>query len=237
MTSMPTSPLPRHHPSDTMAFWRRFYARHHLRHEPSPFARWCLEHFLDSPRHLLELGCGNARDSFAFLGSGHRVLAVDGCEVAIEDNRQHQAGLPAERQAQFITQDLGRIEELPLLCPHWFDSSTTIDTIYSRFFLHAVPASVEQDILAFCHAQLPPGGLMLHEFRTTRDPLMQLGEVMSATERWTDHYRRFIDAPAFQARLLAQGWEILHFTESAGLAPFAGEDPVVARVVARRPAA
>ncbi len=220
---------------DSGAFWQAFYARHTLRHEASPFAKWCLSHYLSPEHRLLELGCGNGRDSFTFLKSGIGVLAVDGCEVAISDNRSRLSAIPGETDALFVKQDLSQIEQLRGACRAWFEPPRKINAIYSRFFLHAIPAEAEKNILAFCKKHLPTGGIMLHEFRTTRDPLMQKGRALSANERWTDHYRRFIDASHFRAQLTAQGWEILHFVESDGLAVFGDEDPVVARIVARHP--
>ena len=77
---------------------------------------------------------------------------------------------------------------------------------------------------------------MLHEFRTLRDPLMRQGQVLSANERVTDHYRRFLDPVALRAKLAGRGWEEVDFQEGHGLAVFGQDDPWVARVVARRSA-
>lgn len=224
-----------HMAHDSQAFWRAFYARHALNHQASPFAQWCLSEHLAPEQRLLELGCGNGRDSFTFIKSGLSVLAVDGCEVAIANNRAQLATLHDQTHSRFVHQDLGQIEQLTETCPGWLKGFQRINAIYSRFFLHAIPEAAERNILAFCRKHLPSGGLMLHEFRTTHDPLMQKGEALSANERWTDHYRRFIDASRFKEQLIAQGWEIAYFIESNGLAVFGSEDPVVARVVARKP--
>lgn len=215
------------------AFWADFYTRHALRDTPSPFARWCLEHHLAPHQRLLELGCGNGRDSFTLMAHGLDVLGVDGCEAIIDDNRRHH-GSQQNGNGQFLAHDLGEIETLEARVAR--DASATLSpaAIYSRFFLHAVPEAVEDRILAFSHRHLPAGGLMLHEFRTTRDPLFHQGEALSATERWTDHYRRFIDTAAFREKLARQGFEELAFLEGQGMATFGEEDPVVARVVVRK---
>ena len=73
---------------------------------------------------------------------------------------------------------------------------------------------------------------MLHEFRTLHDPMMEQGEMLSANEHFSDHYRRFLDADTFRAKLAARGWRESFFVESKGLAPFKDEDPIVARVIA-----
>jgi hypothetical protein len=81
---------------------------------------------------------------------------------------------------------------------------------------------------------LPTNALMVHEFRTNKDPLMMKGEVISANERMTDHYRRFIDTQVFRHKLTTLGWEEVYFEESHGLAVFGDEDPVVARCVFKK---
>ena len=71
----------------TASFWEQFYAdKADAIAQPSPFATWCLEEQFAPETTLLELGCGNGRDSFAFLQAGHSVIAVDGCAPAIEKN-------------------------------------------------------------------------------------------------------------------------------------------------------
>lgn len=214
--------------SQTSQFWRDFYARHSLRHDPSPFAHWCLENHLRADNHILELGCGCGRDSFAFLHHGLSVLAIDGCKVAITDNLAHLQTLQVNVKGHFHTSDFGCLSELHDLAAK---PLVGINTVYSRFVLHAIPESLEDLLLDFCHQILPVGGRMLHEFRTIRDPLMQKGQVLSANERMTDHYRRFLDPDVFRSKLAALGWKETYFVESGGLAKFGNDDPMVARVI------
>jgi SAM-dependent methyltransferase len=208
-------------------YWRQFYASHNLRHDPSPFARWCLEQHLAGRAGVLELGCGNGRDSFTLARHGLPVLAVDGCEVAIEDNVRYAAQLQQAQLPRFAALDFSQLQALG---PAQLQG---IDTIYTRFVLHAVPEELEDTMLAFCQG-FPTGTLMLHEFRTIRDPLMQQGAVLSANERVTDHYRRFLDPVALRAKLARAGWDEVDFVEGHGLAVYGTDDPWVARVVARR---
>lgn len=214
--------------TQTAAFWEAFYTRNGLVRAPSPFALWCLdEGYLSQTDHLLELGCGNGRDTFAFMEQGIQVLAVDACHAAIA----HNATLLDNAQwGQFSQMDLCDIASLAKR-----ESATPpVQAVYSRFVMHAIPESTEDIVLNFCTEYLPQGSLMLHEFRTTRDPLMQQGEVLSSTERLTDHYRRFIDAQAFRKKLHARGWQEKFFIESDGLAKFKDENPVVCRIVVEK---
>ncbi len=209
----------------TAQFWKGFYAAHSLRHTPSPFAQWCLENYLPENSHILELGCGNGRDSFAFLHRNLPVIACDACGVAIADNLQHQTSLNLNVKGNFLTLNFAELETL---------EAKNINTLYSRFVLHAIPESLEDKILDYATARLPSGGRMLHEFRTIRDPLMQQGEALSETERLTTHYRRFLNPDVFRKKLAVRGWKELFFVESDELAVFGNENPVVARIVVEK---
>ena len=66
--------------------------------EPSGFARVSLELFRkEGVRSVLELGCGQGRDTFLFAGNGLEVTALDYSETAISAVREKaaRAGLPA----------------------------------------------------------------------------------------------------------------------------------------------
>lgn len=216
---------------ETESYWDAFYSQHSLRHTPSPFALWCLDHHLRPDSRILELGCGNGRDSFTFLHHGLPVLAVDGSAEAVADNAAHLKVTGSKADAGFVALNFAELERLKTR-----DAArlAEVNTVYTRFVLHAVPEPLEDSLLDFCAAILPAGGRMLHEFRTLRDPLMQQGEALSANERMTSHYRRFIDPDAVRAKLAARGFREIDFVESDGLAVFGEEDPVVARVVAEK---
>lgn len=209
-------------------FWSHFYAQHSLRHDPSPFAVWCLENHFQGVSRVLELGCGNARDTFAFLHKGLPVVAIDGCEVAVRDNLAHLAERSPKGTGEFFALNFSEVARLRELCP---DALKEINTVYSRFVLHAIPEELEDVLLNFCASVLPKGGRMFHEFRTIHDPLMLKGQALSANERLTDHYRRFIDADSFRNKLTGYGFREVYFVEAQGLAKFGNDDPVVARIV------
>ena len=209
----------------TAQFWENFYAAHSLRHTPSSFAQWCLENYLPENSFILELGCGNGRDSFAFLHHDLPVIALDACSVAIADNLEYQRSLNLKQQGYFSICNFADLDTLNI---------GKMNTIYSRFVLHAIPESLEDKILDFATEKVPCSVRMLHEFRTIRDPLMQQGEVLSETERLTTHYRRFLNSDVFREKLAARGWKELFFVESDELAVFGEENPVVARIVVEK---
>lgn len=213
-------------------FWERFYTKGGPTRKSSPFAQWCLGEYLsDGNCRLLELGCGNGRDAFTFSRAGIPTLAVDSSPVAVAQNVAHRDGLPVRGTIAFHTLDLTDTDALMALTMDWSHVNGAVNVIYSRFLLHAVPEKIEDTILALAKILLPSGGIMCHEFRTTGDPLKDRGTRISEDERWTDHYRRFLDFEGFRHKVMMAGWEELVAVESAGLSPYKGEDPVVGRLV------
>jgi ubiquinone/menaquinone biosynthesis C-methylase UbiE len=208
-------------------FWALFYSKDcHLK-LPSNFAKWCLLNYFNNRSKVLELGCGNGRDTFYFLENKIPTIGLDGCSVAIRQNNHRQQNNYFGRIVSFhklLFNDLVNIEPT-------FTAPEGINLIYSRFFLHAITEAEEMRVLDFCDSVLASGGLMCHEFRTTNDPLMNKGTLLSAYERHTDHYRRFIDTSQFRKKLNQRGWKERYFIEAKNLAIFGDENPVVARVV------
>jgi adenylylsulfate kinase-like enzyme/SAM-dependent methyltransferase len=201
--------------------WQSFYARANAPQEPSSFAM-SVAATLKSTDDLLEVGCGNGRDASYFASLGLRVLALDPSQNAIEAaGRSH-----AVDGLSFFT---GRISDLPV-------DSGSFDAVYSRFSLHAMTPDEEDKFLVHALARLRPGGNLFVECRSINDPLARKGEIISKTERILGHYRRFIVPEELRAKLDALGFRIDKFEESAGLAKFGDDDPVVIRLRASVPA-
>ncbi|WP_375476426.1 methyltransferase domain-containing protein [uncultured Jatrophihabitans sp.] len=66
---------------NTAVNWADLHARAELG-QTSPFARWCLQE-PGLPRVVLDLGCGDGRDSVAFAAAGHAVVGLDAAATAI----------------------------------------------------------------------------------------------------------------------------------------------------------
>jgi tellurite methyltransferase len=217
----------------TKDYWNQFYNKKALVINPSPFAVWCLEQgHISDKNSVLELGCGNGRDAFTFISKGIFTLALDAAQIAIEINNDKLEQDGNSHLGRFVALDFNDIAQLPHIAG---DLLKQTDRIYCRFVLHAIPKDIADNLVQFLFDHMSPGTQFCMEFRTTKDPLFKKGEALSDTERMTDHYRRFIDAPAFRKALEAMGWEVTYFVESNGLAVFREEDPVVCRMVATRP--
>ena len=95
-------------------YWELFYSNE----LPSSFAKFCIKYFsrLDNNK-IIDVGCGNGRDSYYFGNSGFYVHGID---YAIEpyDNNM----------VSFRKIALSKLVKTPCI----------YDVVYSRFFLHSI---------------------------------------------------------------------------------------------------
>ncbi len=188
--------------------------------QPSPFAEFCAESFFSSQSkklRILDIGCGNGRDSIAFSALGHEVLGIDRSEFVEKSN-------PKIKNLNFKQLEISAIDQIPL----------DFDIIYCRFVLHSINEATQNNLLRTLFEKSNPNAIFLFEFRTDRDPLMQEGDHISENERITTHYRRFINTAKFSEIIAEIGFKVAFFVESNGLAKFENEDPVVARYCLRK---
>lgn len=208
---------------ETNTYWNSYYEKKHAPATPSSFAEWVYAKYLPDVRSIVELGCGNGRDSRFFLSKDLKLTAIDRSVVAV--NTILSSLSPDELQhGRFIPQDFSSLDTVEV----------EAQVAYSRFVLHAIPENVEDALLDFCSRVVQSNNKMFHEFRTIRDPLMQRGKNLGGNARFTDHYRRFIDPDALIAKIRRRGWRIDYFEERQGFATLGADDPVVARVVATK---
>ena len=200
-------------------YWNKYWAKNTNPFEPSLFAKFILA-YLKPDVQLCELGCGNGRDAVFFNANG---IEVDAYDLAAEEiaflNNTH-----SNSKLHFW---VGDFSKLPI-------SQNKYDAVYSRFTIHSVTEQQENAVLDWVCSALKDGGILFVESRSVNDPLLQTGEKLSAQENFTDHYRRYMDAKKFKAKLLARGFKIAYMEESDQFAPYNGETPMIVRVIARK---
>ena len=212
-------------PTDS-EYWDQYYSRQH----PSiigstTFARFCAE-LMAPGSAVFELGCGNGRDALFFAELGHRVTACDRSSVAI---RNLKAALDEREFAHPPTLVVGEMGALP--------PARELDVVYSRFTLHAVSKREASHALGWAFANLRPGGRLFAEARSVRGSLYGKGEeVARDTFLFNSHTRRFLRRDELVDELTGLGFAIDECIEAAGLAVHKDDDPVVIRVIARKPA-
>lgn len=203
-------------------FWDSFYADQLAVTYPSPFATFCDDTFIPPASTVLELGSGSGRDSVFFFERGHRVVAIEQSQAAVDMCNERMTSVPENERIRFTQGDFTQLHAAPV---------PSVDAVYSRFTLHSITKPEQDRVLASVFELLPRAGMFMVEARTINDPYYGKGEKVGEHEFVTDHYRRHLDAQVFLAEVMDLGFEVRFFHESTGLARFRGEDPVVLRAV------
>jgi len=199
--------------------WEKFYSGDSQVFFPSEFAKSVLPE-LEKGCALLDVGCGNGRDSVFFAENDINVTAIDLSMEAIARLKKKSAQVRA-------------------VCDNVLTSSifteAEYDAVYSRFFIHALTEAEESELLKRCYKAIKTGGKLFVETRCTQDELCGRGERISDTE-WSDngHYRRFVVPDKMVEKLIKTGFKNIGSICSRGFAPFNGSDPVVLRITAQK---
>lgn len=156
-------------------------------------------------RKVLELGCGQGRDTCLFAKEGFHVIALDYSESGICQMREKAKSMCMEDVVECVCQDLRAGIPLP-------DGS--VDAVYSHMlFTMELWEKEIQFILDECRRVLRPGGLNLYSVRNDHDPHFQKGP-HKGEDMWQNpigfvvHY--FSEE---KIKRLANGYEIIHVRE------------------------
>lgn len=196
-------------------FWEDFYSNKKGTLEPSPFAIFVHKE-IGLKGSILELGCGNGRDSLFFSEQAMDVFGLDQCQTTI--SRLNEL---AKENCRFEVKDFTALGDLG-----------SFDNIYSRFTLHSVNRVQATQTLHWAYKSLVTGGKFCIEVRSTKDKLFGQGTEVEKDAFVTDHYRRFVRIDELREELEQIGFTIELSIESKGLAVYKNEDPSVIRIVA-----
>ncbi len=207
-------------------YWNKYYenkgSKCEALKEPSLFACDMLERYMKSNKDLVELGCGNGRDSVFFAQNGLNVVAIDESQIIIKE-LQDKVAL---NNCIFICDDFVNAEVIYQI---------QYDYCYSRFTLHAINEQQETQILSKSYDMLKHGGYLFIEARSIRDGKYGMGKkVENNAFIYDGHYRRYIDLDELAPKLRDIGFTIVEQQESDKFAPMAGEHAVCIRVVAQK---
>lgn len=207
-------------------YWDKYYADRQKKDElltaPSLFATAMLQKYMKSGKYLIELGCGNGRDSLWFAENGIDVTAIDASPFVIKE-LQKKVVLD---NCTFICDDFVNAESIYQI---------QYDYCYSRFTLHAINEQQENQILLKAYEMLKTKGYFFIEARSVHDGKYGLGqEIEKNAYIYDGHYRRFIDPEELAVKLRNIGFNLIELEESNQFAPQKGDQAVCVRVVAQK---
>ncbi|HUT26790.1 MAG TPA: class I SAM-dependent methyltransferase [Methanomassiliicoccales archaeon] len=174
--------------------------------EPSDLGRRAVNIFKKSgSRKILELGCGQGRDTCLFAREGFKVIALDYSESGICQIRERAEKMCLDPNLECVVQDVRAGIPLP---------DASVDAVYSHMlFTMELWEKEISFILKECRRVLKPGGLNLYSVRNDHDPHFGKGP-NKGEDMWQNpigfvvHY--FSEE---KIRRLAVGYEIVHIQE------------------------
>ena len=186
----------------------------------SLFAEFALK-WLRKGSSIVDVGCGNGRDSLFFARKGMDVVGIDASSTAIDMlNELHHPNL------NFICGDFITDKRI---------FSKRYDCFYSRFTIHAISAKQQNIFLDNVSESLNDNGMLMIEVRGIHDPKFGKGKYVERNAYLLDgHYRRFIVMEEILQELISKGFKIKYAEENTGFAPYADENPEIIRIVAKR---
>jgi len=200
-------------------YWNNYYKNNLASNAPSQFAFDILSK-LEKGKHLVDLGCGNGRDSLFFANKGLNVTAIDRSEQAIYMLRNKNLSL------KFICGNF--IDNSELYSEHY-------DYFYSRFTIHSIYANEQPKLLQNVFDSLKSDGLFFIEVRSVKDSIYGKGTFVEKNAYiYNGHFRRFIVLEELLNDLENVGFKIENSWEQIGFAKYENEDPIVIRVIVRK---
>lgn len=202
-------------------YWDKFYKLKRNNNKPSKFAKFIKKKFLNKRSHLLEIGCGDGRDSFYFMNYVKKILAIDQSKSIIKKNIE----ITKKKQINNIYFQILNVNSKKIL------EIKGYNFIYARFFLHAINLKQEKKFLNFLSMYSSKGSLVALEFRTTKDTLLNKGKKVSEYERITDHYRRFINVNDFVKKIINNKFKLIYKKQGINLSKYKDDNPHLCRLV------
>lgn len=201
----------------TNIFWNKYYSEHKAPFEPSNFAKFIFK-FIDKEKTIIDIGCGNGRDSIYFANKKLETLGVDYSDVAIDNLKKYSSD-----KAEFRVLNLENInKDLDNLF---------VEICYCRFILHSLNEKVESKLFKWIKNNSI--SLLCIETRIEEDIY---------NESKQDHFRRPISEMVLKNKIEDIGFEIIYDKKSNKFSKYKKQygvkdlknDPLLLRIIAKR---
>lgn len=216
-------------------YWTDYYC-----HNPKALPPSSFEGFVSRSgylrRNVVDIGCGDGRDSFSLAAIRPTVIGIDNCSVAIEAATV-RVPPPPKGALHFLLNLFRRRPILSFVHGDITDPETLESllraarpprnkgglTLYARFLLHAI-TRIQQDQFLECAArELQAGDTVAFEFRTDQDEPLKKNRKLDG--------RRFIRPEAIERQMVELGFQVVEREEGTGFSPHLGEDPYLCRLI------
>ena len=206
-------------------YWNTFYVKK-KKDKPSNFAKFIKKKFIKKKSNLIDLGCGDGRDTFYLYNQRMKTLGIDKSEVIISKNND------LVKTGKFENLNFKSLNVLS----EKIKKVGKFDYVYSRFFLHTINEKQQKKLFTYTIPKISKkNSLCFFEFRTIKDEMYKLGFKKSKYERITDHYRRVINLKELiNLDYINKNFKIMYLIERKNLSIYKKDNPVVCRLILKR---
>jgi len=204
-------------------YWNEFY-RQDFVHVPSQFCVF-VSTYINPNSTIVELGCGNGRDSHFFSNMNFRVIGVDLSLSAIETSTENS---DSTKDIKFLCGDISEENICENISQVIGARTASTDVFfYSRFVIHSIDEQQQASFMLGLSNLMKRGDRIFFEFRSKED--------QETKKVYGNHYRRYVDTELFIKQLIdVVGVEIRYSITGRGMAMFKDEDPSVSRIIAEK---
>ena len=204
-------------------YWNEFYRRDFV-HIPSQFCVF-VSTYIKANSTIVELGCGNGRDSHFFSNMNFSVIGVDLSLSAIEACNENS---DSNKDIKFLCGDISEESACEDIIQVIGSRKASTDVcFYSRFVIHSIDELQQASFMLGLNDLMKRGDRIFFEFRSKED--------QETKKVYGNHYRRYVDTEIFIKQLVdIVGVEILYAITGKGMAMFKDEDPSVSRIIAQK---
>ena len=153
-------------------YWENYYSKNFEPFAPSNFAKYVLNK-LEEEASLIDIGCGNGRDTIFFSSNRITTLGVDQSENIIKNLKKHE-----NKSLKFKTSDIKNLKDTPF------------EYAYCRFLFHSI--NEEEEIILLNWLKKNIIKKIFIEARSDMD--------IDKYDK-TDHYRRLMNISKFRQLL------------------------------------
>lgn len=203
----------------TNKHWDTFYKKNRL-NKNSPFSNFVIKRIINK-KNILDIGCGDGRDTFFFKKFFLKVDALDKSKIVIKKNKIY-SNREKIKKINFFNKNISKKK---------FKWNKKYENIYARFFIHAINYNEESSFFKNLKKISNKKTLIFLEFRTIKDPTFKYGKKLSKYERIYGHYRRFINVKDFKKILKENKFKILYYKSSFDFSVFRNQKPHLARFI------
>ena len=196
-------------------YWKKYYKNNYLRDKklflPSAFAKFVIPK-IKKIKIVIDLGCGNGKDSNYFFKKNKIVWGLDLSNNVITKNKLFYK---KQKKMKFILCDVTK------KIPNIILKQKKPKCYYSRFFLHAIKNSNLRRFIKTVSKSMSINDILFVEYRTIED--------RKRKKINDNHFRNYLNENKVNRILYDNNLSNTFFNKGTGLAKFKNENPFVAR--------